>query len=122
MPELSHQELRRQVNFFLQDFKELLNEGQYYVMNHFKTTEALLQLGITNWQRDECILSLSLLDYCAGPEQDKLHPGHYWVFGKQINNVEIYIKLKIVTKESGNEKAVCISFHPAEFPLSYPLQ
>ena len=121
MANLSQDELRLQINYFLKDFKELVYQGQYSVKGHLKNIEALSQLGLTSRQRDECILSLSLSDYCQGPVTDTMHAGHYWVFGKFINNIEIYIKLKVITYNNGNETAVCISFHPSESPLSYPL-
>ena len=50
---------------------------------------------------------------------DEFKPGYYWVFGKQIDGVEVYIKLKIAGL-AGAERAVCLSFHKAERPLSYP--
>ena len=39
-----------------------------------------------------------------------------WVFGKDHNDVEIYIKISVA------EKALCISFHEAEHPLQYPFR
>jgi hypothetical protein len=48
-------------------------------------------------------------------------PGEIWEFGKRIGGNDVYIKLKIA--QVGNDKiAKCISFHKAEFPLSYPLK
>jgi hypothetical protein len=43
-----------------------------------------------------------------------------WVFGKHLEGVEIYIKLRIA-EFSDMERAVCVSFHRAEYPLDYPL-
>ena len=40
-----------------------------------------------------------------------------WVFGKQFDDVEIYIKVSMGIENSG---AVCISFHIAEHALNYP--
>jgi hypothetical protein len=79
----------------------------------------LLELGLTAMQREEIVLSLSVLDYSSGPIKDEYKPGDYWVFGKRIEGVEVYIKLKI-TGHPGTEHAVCFSFHKAEYPLSYP--
>lgn len=119
MDEHSKEILRRQVLNFLSDFKELMGQGKYIVSNHHKNLQALINLGITNRIRDDLIRSISLGDYCSGPNPDQLHPGHYWIFGKNIEKAEIYIKLKIVAY-TNNEVAICISFHPAEYSLSYP--
>jgi len=59
-------------------------------------------------------------DYSQGPLDEKmcgLLP--MWVFGKQVKKREVYIKVSM-----GNEstQAVCISFHIAERPMSYPFK
>jgi len=42
-----------------------------------------------------------------------------WVFGKTVKNKEIYIKISL-GKENTN--AICISFHIAEYDLTYPFK
>ena len=76
-------------------------------------------MGLTASQREEIVLSLSVMDYSAGPIKDEYKTGDYWVFGKQIEGDEIYIKLKIANHH-GTEYAVCYSFHKSEYPMSYP--
>jgi hypothetical protein len=115
-------ELRSQILDFLKDFKDLMGQGCYLVQNHLKNLEALGDLGINLRQRDETILSLSLENYSSGPTVDEYKPGYFWVFGKWLGEVEIYIKLKIVTFNHGKERAVCISFHRSEWALKYPLK
>jgi hypothetical protein len=115
-------ELRRHILIFLKDFKELMGQGRYFVKDHHKNIQTLKDLDITTRIRDNLILSTALNDYSSGPNPDEYQPGDYWVFGKDLNGVEIYIKLKIVTRHNGDEKAVCISFHPSEHPLRYPLR
>lgn len=122
MEEFSEELLRKQILIFLKEFKELMGQGAYFVKGHHKNINTLIELGITNRQRDEVILSVSMEDYSSGPIRDQYHPGHYWVFGKKVELNEIYIKLKIVTFNHGNERAVCISFHPSEYPLRYPFR
>jgi hypothetical protein len=120
MEEISGNELRVHILSFLEDFKELMGQGHYMVNNSYKNLQALKDLGITSRIRDNFILSLSLENYSSGPCTDTLHPGFYWVFGKKLDTVEIYIKLKIVIFNNGNERSVCISFHPSEYPLNFP--
>lgn len=118
----AEQELRLQILSFLRDFKELMGQGRYFVKNHSKNLQTLATLGITSRLRDEFILSIALENYSSGPNPDELHPGYYWVFGKNFDAVEVYIKLKIVSWSNGNDRAICISFHPSEYPLKYPFR
>ena len=122
MEGFSDEELRRLILNFLKDFKELMGQGYYFVKEHHKNVQALRDLGITARIRDEIILSVAIEDYSSGPNPDEYHPGYYWIFGKNIDAVEIYIKLKIVTYNNGNERAVCYSFHSSEHPLNYPFR
>jgi len=119
MTGLSEDELRWQIDNFLKDFKALMAEGAFYFKHHLKTLMTLKDLEITEQQAQEAIKSLTLADFSRGPLPDQLHPGEYWEFGKDLAGGEIYIKLKIVTRPNGNEKAVCISFHPSEHPMKY---
>ena len=124
MEGFSDEELRRQILNFLKDFKELMGQGQgyYFVKEHHKNVQTLRDLGITARIRDEIILSVAMEDYSSGPNPDEYHPGYYWIFGKNIDSIEIYIKLKIVTFNNGNDRAVCYSFHLSEHPLNYPFR
>lgn len=122
MASFSEEELRRFILSFLMDFRELMGQGRYFVKGHHKNIQALVDLGVTARIRDEIILSIAIEDYSSGPNLDDYHPGHYWVFGKFVDTIEIYIKLKIVSYNNGVEKAICISFHPSERPLKYPFK
>ncbi len=81
--------------------------------------KALGELGLTSKNRKDEIMSLSVSDYCKGPEPDKDKPGDIWIFGKDIGGKQVYIKLKIA--HVGQAKiAKCLSFHVADYPLSFP--
>ena len=122
MVNFSEEELRRYILSFLMDFRELMGQGRYFVKGHHKNIQALIDLGITAKIRDEIILSIAIEDYASGPHPDEYQAGDYWVFGKFVDAIEIYIKLKIVSYNNGAEKAVCISFHPSERPMQYPFR
>ena len=122
MDSFSEEELRRYILSFLMDFRELMGQGRYIVKGHHKNIQALIDLGITAKIRDEIILSIAIEDYSSGPNPDEYQPGYYWVFGKFVDAIEIYIKLKIVSYNNGVEKAVCISFHLSERPMKYPFR
>jgi len=38
-----------------------------------------------------------------------------WSFGKTVQHIEVYIKISLTERN-----AICISFHEAEFPITYP--
>ena len=118
MSEIPEEELHKFVSQFLKDFKDLTYEKGLLVTVRVKNTRALLDLGLTGKQREEILLGLEVSDYCSGPTKDIYRPGDYWEFGKQIDGIEIYIKLKIAAQHR-DEHALCLSFHKAEYPLKY---
>jgi hypothetical protein len=70
-------------------------------------------------QRKELILTLTLAQYVQGPLDDQLYGiASMWVFGATYKKIEIYIKISMGIKDN---PVICISFHPAERPLVYPL-
>lgn len=114
--------MRDEVRQFLLDFKQAVtSSGIYIAPRRGVTRETLRQPGLTKRNLEEILLGLSVVDYCKGPEQDRDQPGDVWVFGKQIKGQELYIKLK-VAEVNGAYIAKCISFHPAGFPMKYPLK
>jgi hypothetical protein len=119
MDDIPNEKLRKIVRQFLNDFKILVLEKGLNIENRQKNRDGLLELGLTAYQREEIILSLSLADYYAGPKKDKYKSGYYWEFGKRIDGVEVYIKLKIV-EYNEDEYAVCFSFHRSEYQLNFP--
>jgi hypothetical protein len=119
MDGLPDDEKRKLIKNFLYEFKELMAEDRLFVGDRVKNREALISLGLTVRQRNDEIRTLSVENYCSGPTDDEYNKGDYWFFGKMINNVEVYIKLKISSGKN-DEYAVCMSFHPAERPLRYP--
>tara|TARA_R110002110_G_scaffold415794_1_gene656136 strand:+ start:5300 stop:5614 length:315 start_codon:yes stop_codon:yes gene_type:complete len=80
------------------------------------------ELGLTSSNVRDIISALSIVNYSKGPEQDYTHPSqHIYVFGDNIDGVEVYIKLTI--GEDGDlEIPKCISFHKADFPIKYPMK
>ena len=111
-----------QVAVFLKEFKSIVTRGRGLLVIPRKTNrDTLIELSINKRIRIIEILSLSKENYCNGPKPDKDMPGDIWEFGKVINGVEVYIKLKIA--DAACERiAKCISFHKAKFPLDFPLR
>ena len=111
-----------EVQKFLDDFKAVAKESKenFDLVRHRPQNRTTLdQLGMDTRECLDQILSLTAEDYCKGPEDDRDRPGKFWFFGKKIEGHEIYIKLKLV--EIGEKKkALCISFHIAEYAMRYP--
>lgn len=85
-----------------------------------KNRKTLLELDITQIQRELIVKSLLPQDYVEGPVIDVLNKeGEMWVFGKDVKGREVYIK---ITLGYENGQTICISFHIAEHPLVYPFK
>lgn len=111
---------------FLADF-QCLAQHEMTVIPRAKNTQALLDMGLTFTDRRNAILSLTVEDYSSGPLDDCERAGVVWIFGKWINETEVYVKLKLVEYIPMDtatlvKKAVCISFHQASEPLEYPFK
>jgi hypothetical protein len=84
-----------------------------------KNNESLAQLGFTLTDVKDQILDLVVNNYIRGPFTDQNEKGDFWEFGKMINDLEIYIKLKQAS--FANIKVVrIVSFHISESPIKYP--
>ncbi len=111
----------QQVRQFLLDFKQTA-EGELHVPNRDKNLAFLARHGFTARERKEIILGLRMDDYVKGPEVDDRWPDGpkcVWVFGVQYEGIHIYIKLKLI-EEDKEKRAICISFHEAEFSMRFP--
>lgn len=92
--------------------------GILFLDDRGKNQQTLHDLEISPAKRKEIIGSLRVEDYSQGPLDEKMHgilP--LWVFGKQVKQKEVYIKVSMGIE---NSSAVCISFHIAERPMNYP--
>lgn len=94
--------------------------GILFLDDRGKNQQALHDLEISPARRKEIISSLKIEDYSQGPLDEKMRgilP--MWVFGKQLNKKEVYIKVSMGIESNG---AVCISFHVAEQSMNYPFK
>lgn len=112
---------RQMVEQFLSQLKMKMEVfGVFFLDERGKNAQALLDLNITRLERMAVVKSIELEDYSEGPIRDVLNDyGEMWVFGKDVNAQEVYIK---ITMGKPNLNAICISFHLAEHPMQYPLK
>ncbi len=85
-----------------------------------KNNATLAELEITSNTRIKLIEEITVKDYSEGPIKDTLNGmGDMWVFGKDVKDREVYIKISLGLP---NNSTICISFHIAEYKMSYPLK
>ena len=123
---IQHPTTNRNSKKCLIKIKNLIAKGNYiFLGNREKNFETLLDLGYKPEHIKEDILSLTPKEYSEGPllDKDKINykDESFWIFGKNIQNKLICIKLKI-RKTNKYEEAVCMSFHIAEYQMKFPLR
>lgn len=112
---------KEDVQSFLEQFHEKMKVfGIIYRDDRGKNQKALEELEIVPSFRKVVIANLTAEDYVEGPVIDTLNRlGEMWVFGKDVKNREVYIKIMI--SDYGGQ-TICISFYLAEAPLKYPFK
>ena len=110
---------QEEVSHFLNNFKVKMSVFQILFRDdRMKNTQALLSLEMSWEARKKVIESLTVEDYSEGPVDDRLYGiASMWIFGKYIKELEIYIKISMGRP---NNSVLCVSFHQAEHPMSYP--
>lgn len=112
---------RDAVSRFLKDFKSKMKIWDVLFRDdRGKNTQTLLDLEITPNARKAVLEKLEVDDYSEGPLSDTLNMRtDMWVFGKMIEEREVYIK---ITMGHPGAAVICISFHIAEYKMTYPLK
>ncbi|MDB5227429.1 MAG: toxin [Bacteroidota bacterium] len=110
-----------QVKKFLNEFKARLRTFEIIFLDKRpKNAQALADLGIVPLQRMEILEAIDVIDYSEGPLDEVAYKGSdMWVFGKDVKEKEVYIKITIGNIEG---RPLCISFHPAEYKMNYPFK
>ena len=105
-----------EVEAFLREFRPKFSVWGIIFLHRDKNEEALRALGITPTAREEIIKKIEKEDY-SHSVIDNVSFGDMWVFGKDYDGTELYIKISLGHPGS---RTICISFHEAEHPLGYP--
>lgn len=114
-------EMKNLVEAFLNTFKTKLSIwGVLIRYDRQKNVQTIADLEIREADVKSILAKLDVRDYADGPLHDTVYGGaEMWVFGKEVKDYEIYIK---ITLGMPNSQTVCISFHFAEYPMSYPFK
>lgn len=109
------------VEKFLKELKQKLKVWDITFRDErSKNTQTLADLEILPFERKKIIESLTFEDYCQGPLKDELYNvSDMWVFGKEIKNHELYIKIALGLS---NNNVICHSFHISKHKLDYPFK
>lgn len=113
---------RFEIEDFLAQCQDIA-QSSFFLVRKPKNVRTMLELGFTKANVIQEILSLTWLDYSEGPLDSHSYTDRIWIFGKEINCKEVYIKISISHyNDPGDpiETLYCISFHFAEKPLQYP--
>lgn len=110
---------KEEVKTFLENFKIKMKIWDVIFRDYRgKNTQTLLDLEIRPKDRKRVLEELEVKDYYEGPKEDRLYnKADVWVFGKRMKEKEIYIKITMGRKDSS---VICISFHVAEYSMTYP--
>lgn len=110
-----------EVSLFLKHFKEKMSIWNIIFRDdRGKNAQTLADLEIRPIDREKIIKDLQADDYVDGPLEEKLYGGtDMWVFGKTIKSNEVYIK---ITLGPMGKCVICISFHIAEYALTFPFK
>ncbi len=104
------------ISEFLEKMKKLISIGKYDFVPRKKSLQSLAKYGLTVMDAKDEMLGLVVADYYKGPKKDfdSSKPGDIWEFKKQIEDVQFYVKVKIVL-ENDEEILKCLGFHEDEF-------
>ena len=100
---------------FLQQFMPKFSIWGILFLDREKNKETLQRLNMAPHLREDIIRCLDALDYVETIE-DMMTWGDMWVFGKDVNQEEIYIKIAMGRP---CDNTICISVHIAEHPINY---
>ena len=85
----------------------------------YSTNYTLVDLEYDSFDVVERLKELTVAEYSETLiDKDDDKPPLLFVFGKDINNKLVYIKLKI--KGETDKKVLCLSFHYAKYDMKFP--
>tara|TARA_R110000850_G_scaffold196048_4_gene322502 strand:- start:1252 stop:1623 length:372 start_codon:yes stop_codon:yes gene_type:complete len=100
---------KAEVNEFLRSFREKRRTFEIIFIDRPKNKQTMLDLEIRPIDREKFIDQLTVDDFSEGPLPEDWHGSkEMWVFGKVINQKEVYIKICL---GAPNSNVICISFH-----------
>lgn len=130
---LSYTSKKKEVQDFLDKLKILLEKEDFDIDEDFtlirtkkkgddekySTPYTLLDLDYDVWDVIERLKELQVAEYSETKiDKDDVNPPILFVFGKDIDNKLVYVKLKI--KGDQQRHVLCVSFHYAKEEMTFP--
>lgn len=130
---LTLQSKKQEVTIFLKQLKELLGKEDFDIDKditiirtkkkkedeRYSTPYTLLALNYDTSDVVDRLKELTVREYSETlVDKDDLNPPLLFVFGKNINNKLIYVKLKM--KGNLSDHILCVSFHYAKEKMLFP--
>ena len=124
---------KQDVKEFLDELKRIINDKSFDIdtnlllisskksadKEQFSTPYTLIDLDYDAYDVVDRLKELEVKDYSETLfDKDDDKPPLLFVFGKDIHDKQVYIKLKIKGEET--RKVLCLSFHYAEKQMSFP--
>ena len=122
---------KKDVKKFLEELKAIINDVSFDSDDdliiiksskdevQYSTRYTLLDLDYDTVDVVDRLKELTVSDYSETViDKDDDKPPLLFVFGKDINNRQVYIKLKI--KGENNRRILCLSFHYAKHKMKFP--
>ena len=122
---------KKDVKKFLDELKAIINDVSFDSDDdliiiksskdevQYSTRYTLLDLDYDTVDVVDRLKELTVSDYSETLiDKDDDKPPLLFVFGKDINNRQVYIKLKI--KGENNRRILCLSFHYAKHKMKFP--
>ncbi|MFA7361705.1 MAG: toxin [Candidatus Kapaibacterium sp.] len=106
------------VEYYLNDLFAKIDIFDIVIEGRNEFHELQKELELTQSECKKYIRALTYKDYLKGPTMDTINKGEYWEFGKKIKSADVYIK---INKGKARKSAICISFHKANFKMTFPL-
>ncbi|MBS3812103.1 MAG: type II toxin-antitoxin system MqsR family toxin [Halanaerobiales bacterium] len=106
---------------FLTKVREIIKtKNGFHLVNRKKNIKALTKYNIPINSVKYFIEYLNVQHYSKGPEPDEQdqYDHDWWFFGRKLDDKMFYVKIRIRTK--GRKQVVCLSFHPAKYPIEFP--
>lgn len=113
------QKILEDINFNIDSNFILVQSRKSSIKERFSTPFTLLDLDYDVADVVDRLKELTISEYSETLfDRDDNHPPLLYVFGQQIANQLVYIKLKI--KENEKRYVLCVSFHYAEHEMMFP--
>jgi hypothetical protein len=111
-----------EVAHFLEVFKVKVNTFEVIFLNERpkNSVQTLFAVGFSPANRRALLLDLKVADYAQGPLTDVRTGLPLWIFGRRVNQIDLYIKIHMGLT---GKPAVCVSFHEEDKdkdPLTFP--